>query len=337
MPVNEELAAEMETAVDEVVKENAAEVASEEKKDATATTKDTQEADPKEVTKEETKETTEETTNERIADENTGEGTEGVSSEETGEDTGKKAEVTSSQTQISDETLTRAVQAGIPLEVAKTFQSEATLSAWIADKVQIATSTTEVKTETEEEDPLDALKLDLDVYEPEVIEAFNKVTNELRQQRDQLKTLSETTQQSAEATQGAATREIEGWFDGQCEELRKLGDDFIEALGKGGNQSLNRGSSQFAKRVALAEQVGILVAGYQATGQQPPPRDELFNVAARMTLGDEFQKIHERKLTADLRKRSSQHISRAGGQQATQRQSTEEEIAATLDEKYFKK
>jgi len=327
MSVNEELAAEMETAIDEVVAE--AEAIKEVVDDTTIAT-DTQEVQTEEEIKEKTeKVTSEEITNAGDTDQVGSEDLESVSSEESSESAGEKTEIISAPSYISDEILTRAVQVGIPLKVAKTFQSEETLASWVSEKEQEARVLQGLE---KKEDPLDALKLDPDVYEPEVIEVVDKLTKEIREQRDQIKELSKTTQKSAEAAQNVAEREVEEWFDGQ---IKKLDDDvFVEALGSGKHQSLDRGSTQFIKREALATQVGILVAGYQAMGQQPPPRDELFDTAARMTLGDEFQKIHERKLTADLKKRSSQHISRAGGQQATQKQTVEDEIAARLDEKY---
>lgn len=357
MPVDAELAAEMETAVDEVVKEaadvTAEEVAAEKtttgevkreeevkkeittegevvtvipgEADAVAPTEDTQEVDTEETTPDK------ETTDVRTTDEDSDKDPEGVPPEEGSKLAGKE-EITPPQ--ISDEVLTRAAQVGIPVEVARTFPSEVTLQAWIADRERTATTDTTDKTKTETKDPLDELpKLDPEVYEPEVIAVVDKLTNAIRQQRDQIKELSDTAQNSTEVTQGEAVREMEQWFDGQIE---KLGDDFTEALGKGGHQSLNRGSPQYAKREELATQVGVLVSGYQASGLEPPPRDEVFQAAAKLTLGNEFQKVHKRQLTKELKKQGSQHISRAGGQTATSKQSAEEEIAAKIDEKYFK-
>jgi hypothetical protein len=96
-------------------------------------------------------------------------------------------------------------------------------------------------------------------------------------------------------------------------------------------------SSQYQKRDAIANKTAILVAGYRASGQQVPPRDEVFAEAASLVLKGEYQKASEKKLSADLAKRSTQHIARVGGQSSKSKESPQDAIAQMLDERYFAK
>ena len=141
-------------------------------------------------------------------------------------------------------------------------------------------------------------------------------------------------EQIARVGRESHAQNVEKWFD---EQISKLGEDFAESLGTGAYNALEPGSPQYQKRDAIANQTAILVAGYRASGQESPSRDEIFSQAARLILGDEYQKVHEKKLTADLAKRSTQHIARVGGQSSKSKGDPVADVAAMLDEKYFKK
>lgn len=294
-----------------------------------------EETTTEEVTVEEAdiKEVTEETTDADTVDKTRGEDPEGISIEEVGKEVGEEIQPPiipepGLGPQFSDEILARAVQAGLSLSEARTFSHEGSLEHTVS-LIEAGK-----KTETTKEDPLDSLpKLDPEVYEPEVVDTFNKLTDVVRQQRDELNLFKSAAQQSAEAAQGAATREIEGWFD---ERVNNLGENFSEVLGKGEYASLNQGSTQLAKRDQIINHMTTLVAGLQTTGQQLLSRDAVFEVASRAVLQDEFQKIHEEKLVKELADRSTQHISRPGGQKVGGVQSVDEETAAMIDSKFGK-
>ena len=238
--------------------------------------------------------------------------------------------------EISDEALTQAVSAGIPLADAREFKSEESLLR-VVDAVRRAAkpseeATAEKQTAKDDEDPFASLpKLDPDNYEPEVIEMFEKLTGIVKQQHGVIQDFRGHQQQAAQAAEAAASREVETWFDSQ---VAALGEDFSEALGEGGYGALAEGSAQHANRTKIADQMSVLLAGYKASGQQAPPRDEVFDAAARLVLKDEYQKIHEKKLTGELANRSKQHLQRPGGQKATSKLTPEEDTAALLDAKY---
>jgi len=235
---------------------------------------------------------------------------------------------------VSDYVLTRAVRAGLTLEDARQFGNDEALLR-IVDRIEAAQKTeTKQATETEE-DPFAKLpKLDPEVYEPEVIKTFEALTEIVKKQQEEIRSFRSHQENTNTAAQQAQAREVEQWFDKQVE---SLGEEFQDALGSGGYSTLDRGSSQFANRDKIANQMAVLLAGYQAAGQQAPPRDEVFGAAAKLVLADQFDKAREKKLASELAKRSKQHISRASGQKTKKTISPLDETAALLDAKFFGK
>lgn len=234
--------------------------------------------------------------------------------------------------QLSDAALTRAVRNGLSYSDAVSFPSEAALSR-VLDSIEA--SKKPVEEAQQEEDPFAALpKLDPESYEPEVIKMYDGLVSVIRKQNEQLKVIQANQNVTVRASQESNARNVEKWFDGQ---VAKLGEDFSESLGTGEYRKLTLGSPQLAKRDAIANQTAILIAGYRAAGVQLPPQDEVFSQAARLVLGKEYESAHEKRLSADLEKRSRQHISRAGGSKGKDKSDPAAAIAEMLDEKYFAK
>lgn len=264
--------------------------------------------------------------------------------EETQEETTAEEITTEETPALSDEILERAVGVGIPVADARTL-SPASLQKVIekreamdaaeateAVRVEEFRRTKELDSKEEPADPFaDMPKFDPDIHDEATIAAFGKLTEIAKQQHEIIRNF-ETRQSNAElATQEVNRKDTVQWFDGK---VSGLGEDFADALGTGGYDTLDQGSAQFTKRETLANQVSVLLAGYEATGQQAPPRDKVFDVAARLVLHDEYQQIDGEKLSGDLKKRASQHIQRAGGQKVKGTQTPEEEIAAAIDAKF---
>jgi len=273
-----------------------------------------------------------------------------------GEETGREEEVetdgagdteedTSAPVVISDEALTRAAAVGIPVADARNFPSEEALTKAAAALEQVLDEVADYRpretglekalkeTEEKEVDPFANLpKLDPDTYEPEVIQTYDKIIEVVKQQHEKIKSLEGRQVEVSEVTQAQAAAEVGQWFDRQ---VAGLGKDFEEALGAGAFDSLSQGSSQYAKRDAIARQMSTLLAGYQAQGQQAPSREEVFNVAAGQVLQDEYRQIHERELQENLEKQASQHMQRVGGGKAKSKLSPEAETAAEIDAQFF--
>jgi len=239
------------------------------------------------------------------------------------------------QATISDAILERALSVGISLADARQFPSEMAL-ANVVESFERSMGVDELsempESEEEQTDPLDSLpSLDPEKYEPEVVDAFDAMKDVIRQQQETIQGIRDQQEQSQYVSQQAVGQELERWFDGQ---VADLGDDYKEALGDGGLRSLDQGSSQFAKRDAIANQMAVLHHGYGASGQSIPSRDELFSMAMKIVLGDEIQSIHEQKLSGELGKRARQHVSRSNSRKAQATQTPEEETAAMLDAKF---
>jgi hypothetical protein len=233
---------------------------------------------------------------------------------------------------IDDYTLTKAVQAGIPLHVARSFPSDDALLMVIASIEGKAKKPEEEKGEEDLFKNFPELKED--ETPAEILQAINGFKDIIKKQYEEINKLKSQTNEIENSGMEAAAREVKDWFD---KKVNGLGEDFEEVLGKGDYNSLDPRSQQFAKREELANQLSVLIAGYNATGKRLPPRDELFDVAAALVLADKFEDIDKKKLTEKLSKRSGQHIQRAGGNKNKKTLNPFEEVAAEMDAKYYGK
>jgi hypothetical protein len=233
------------------------------------------------------------------------------------------------QPTISDAVLTEAIRAGLTIEEAREFGSDKLLMRAI-DMVRAVAVKSITEPKAEAKDPLAGFPvLDPEQFEPEVIKAFDALKGIVKQQYDSIQALQSQREQSSQVSQADTAREIEGWFDGQVE---KLGEDFKESLGKGAYSAMDKSSAQFVKRDELAGQMAILATGYKASGKPMPPREKIFEQAAKMVLSDEYQKNYEKKLSADLGKREKQHINRPGGQKLKTQKEPIDEVVDKVNE-----
>ncbi len=239
---------------------------------------------------------------------------------------------------ISEGALEFAIRSGFTTAEANSFSNEHTLLT----AVQIINKKTPVgvaeKEHVEEKLLLSDLPdLDPEQYEPEAIETFKKMKVAIQEQQKAIEQLTQETQ-SSQANQAAQNeREITAWFD---QKVAGLGEGYENTLGKGSHGSLNRGSSQFAKREEIADHINLMAAGYSSTGREQPPLDTLFDQAAKFVLQDETNGLNEKKLSDRLSKRSAQHINRAGSEKVKTletAESSEAELASMIEKKFFKK
>jgi len=241
---------------------------------------------------------------------------------------------------IDNALVERAIRVGLSFNEALGFSDES-LTAVVGAlerKVQADAEVAKTKIETKQED--DALDLfatlNKEDFEPEVVQLLETLAGQVKAQRDEIRALKSTSEQSAAAAQQVAVREVEDWFDKQ---ISGLGEDYANTLGTGGYRTLAPGSAQLAKRDALAGQMAILLAGYQTIGRQAPSREDVFNSALKMVLGDEIAKMSQRKVEEKLRRSAGQHIQRTGGksEKTPGGGDPEAEVAALINEKFFGK
>jgi len=237
--------------------------------------------------------------------------TEEDDSSEEGEEATDESDDDDKNSVIPDELIERAVQSRyFSLTEAKNFAS-ADLLEKMCDKLDAQSKTDEKSAKAEDVDPLDdipALDMtDLEEDDP-IVKGFNSLKDIVAKQREEIRSLRIAGEKSA----------VNGFFDTKVLGLDK---DFAQAL-----------ADNPEKRDALRKQHEVLVAGYKATGEEIS-QDKIFDQAVSAVLGDVKISITEKKLS----KREKQHIKRPGGPKTKVVQDPMDEIAETLDNKYFKK
>jgi hypothetical protein len=244
----------------------------------------------------------------------------------------------------SSAVLEQAVRAGIPLDDAS-LMPESALQNVIAsverevlaakERAQSEIASQKKEEEQKEPNPLDNLpKLDPEVYDEDVIRAFDQVSEVIKSQSKQIEDLKVASEKASSHGQDEALREAGRWFD---DRVASLGEDFHDSLGKGTWSSLSQGSSQAANREKIAEQIDVMASGYTATGRTVPPRDELFSKAARFVLQGEFDRVREQRLSDAMTKRSATHLHRPGSSNVTKNMTPAEEAAAAVNAQFFGK
>jgi len=327
MPLSEEQKTEIENAVNDHVEE-------------TADNQDDQEdVNTKEV--EENQEQTEDVEDNQSEFES--EETEGdtknddeVSEDEQQKEDSESVDTGQSEETISDSVIRRAIDLGFSVEDIAAFQNERTLIAACVMAERSIPKKDEVSNQDNEEDTLAVLaKIDPDDFDPETVKILNALVKEIQSQRDEISNLKNAQGEISARSAAAQAVEIETWFDNK---IIGLGKDYEPILGSGKYKSLNQQSPQFGKREEIAEKMAILLAGYAAAGKAAPSRDEVFDQAMRLILGKEIEKINTEKTRVLLEKRKGQHINRPSkGSKKTITGDLNDEVAALIDEKFFKK
>ena len=237
---------------------------------------------------------------------------------------------------------------GLTYSEASSFGSEEALKEF-SGRIEYQKQTQETEVQQQEQkvvDPFtDLPKLDPENYDPEIIDMFNRLTGIVKGQYETIQGFQENQSQFQTnqdqfqehylaASKATSQAEIENWFD---DEVKKLGDDFEDVLGSGKYQTLDQESLQFKNRDAIANHMGILIAGYNSQGLPAPPRSEVFESATRQILADKFGQIKNDKLSGELEKQSKQHIQRANKSTSTAVKTPDEEdadLAELIDSKF---
>ena len=239
---------------------------------------------------------------------------------------------------ISDDVIVRAVRAGLSLADARSFSSEDSLGR-VIERLESINRESVKKPPAAKKEAEDIFKdlptLDPETYEPDIIKTFEALKTIIKKQGEVIQSYGQQTdsinKQNKETQQEATNR----WFDSK---IADLGKDFESILGAGATNALPLGSSQAAKRDEIANKTAALLTGYRATGQKLPSKDVVFEEAARIVLKDEYVKAQEARLQKQIEDRDSQIIARASSDTNGKATKTpQEEIAAALNEKYFKK
>ena len=231
---------------------------------------------------------------------------------------------------VSDDLLTRALEAGIPLREARKFPSEELLTSAVEAIERVKEPN---KKDEEEADPLANLpELDPEVVDPAVIEYFNAMKEVIKLQQERIQSQKATASQSDVEANARQAAQLEVWFDERCAAL-----DLEKTLGNGKYNALVQGSAERVSRDKLINQISVLMAGYEQSNQAVPPQDEIFAQAAKLALGDEIAARKEAKLKYALKKRSGTHTRRAGSSgkgKASSEESADAAAIKMLEEKF---
>lgn len=254
---------------------------------------------------------------------------------ETGEDAGEDDKTQDE----ADELTARAIRAGMSMRDIKAVRSKRSLTKIVEvleDNIARAEYTEEdsddEQDQDEEDDPLaDLPELDPEVHDEKVIKAVESLKAAVKKQQEELGKYKVQSTAAEKRAEEVRQQEAAEWFDNAVD---AMGKEFHALLGKGRYNDLPDHSPQLANRERLASQIAVLFSGYHATGAKAPPRDEVFQQAARLVFADEYAEIEKQKLAGDLEKRSGSHISRPSGRKGKATMSPEDEAAAMLSERF---
>lgn len=224
--------------------------------------------------------------------------------------------------------LERAVKAGIPLKTAKKITDKESLSE-MCEAFEAKSSPAESKKESEKPneevgDDLESIlsefpdfEEDAEEYDPKLISAINVLKKLATAQQATIKKMN---------SEGAA-RSSQSWTDTKIE---ALGKDFAEALGVG---QAKADETQKANRVSIEKKFNMLTKGYEASGEEVD-KDEVFNEAVTLVLGDVKTKTQSVARAEALDKRKSLHIARPTGSHQTRAGDADSETVALLEKKF---
>jgi len=211
------------------------------------------------------------------------------------------------ETPVADDALIeRAVRAGISLADAKVTPVES-LGRIVgqmeaAGKKSGEDDSSEV---AEEEDPFDKLPdLDPEEYSEEVVSTFAFMKEQLKSQRDEIKAMQGSKQESSEAADVEAGNAFIGWFDG---EVAGLGAEYEDVLGKGGMKSLSD-EGQALARNKIARHMDLVAEDFKSEGKQAPSRDEAFKLAVKSAFPDKANEITGKETAKKAAARSNRVI-----------------------------
>lgn len=241
-----------------------------------------------------------------------------ASGEETAEETVVTPTVEAAEPQeISDELLDKALELGYTEDDLRGFSDVASLEKEISraaklherwqQRQAVNTPATEppaakpdvvIDEEKPEPDWENLIELG---HDPDIVALNKESWNEARQAKAMLRELVKKDQQRS--------------FEAQCQRfddtLNNIGDEFKPLFGTGSQSELLASSKeQAANRQAVFDKMNMLRHGYLTAGQRVPPEADLIQEAVHASFYKHSQQTARTKLMGDIKKASSQSLSR---------------------------
>ena len=233
---------------------------------------------------------------------------------------------TTEEPQVDDSLLEKAVQARIPLAVAKTLtkvQLEASIAAVEAAKP--AEKTVEdiaTEKEAEQAEKPEKIKFDdllEDGFDKRVVDRLNKMAETTQKLAEENATLKKQVQDSVKAAEQAGRATAEAGRQKAMADLETRFDALSDDFGFGKGKFADIDAKAHESRLAVMEEMATMVKGYQAAGKPIPKLEKLFSNAV-------FSVTNKQPVTAKapdpvpdkLKKRAAAAIGQPGGGKASE-------------------
>ena len=228
---------------------------------------------------------------------------------------------------FSPDVLNRAREMGLSDGEARQFGTEQALERAMAlSDRRIATAYRKppgdkekaAETETKPEDEIP--DLNPDSYDPELVEAWDKMKGQLK----------DLTEQNAQLVQVNGRRQFDeflGWFD---QRIGQLGESYEDVFGKGASGGLATDSQEYKSRDRLIEVMEGLSPVYGDKG-----REELFQRALKAEHGDRADENARKKIAGKLGKRQTQLTNRARNRARATRTEKPKDAAVSFAAKFM--
>jgi len=213
---------------------------------------------------------------------------------------------------FSESLIALAESSGLTKEQIENFSSEKdlvnTLSI-LGSKTPTETEDKSKETKKDEDKPYNC-GLDPKEYDEKIIATLNKLGEENRQLQKRLANSDAKAAETEKAQQAQYVAERIKWLDS---EFAELGEEYEDVFGKGGHDDISQKSETFKNRVAVDDEIDILVYTYKIKGKPLPPAKELFKKAVTVLFSDKTKSVSTKTLTAKMKKRASQALGRGSG------------------------
>lgn len=230
-------------------------------------------------------------------------------------ETEKETPVVDAKAAIDADLIEKAMKAGLTKEDAESLGSSESLKRVMAAFEK--TAETEKPTAFQK---FEIPKLDPEVFEPAIIDAFDKLNEhyhdtfsamqaQIEKMRDQMTGVAG---ELGKELQTAEQRRVSGYFEG-------LGKEWKDVFG---------GKEAQANRAKVTDEMKVIEAGMKAMGKTVPNETELFKRAVNGVFAEQLSQITKQKLSSSARDKSGQFLSKPTHRNGSALNSTQRAVMA---------
>lgn len=207
-----------------------------------------------------------------------------------------------------------AVRAGLPLEKAQQLAKSGLLddvlnfgnAVWQSAQQQVVQPEQETDVKPQEQQKPFSIELDPEVYDENIIGAFNKMKDYYD---SKVAGLEQTVKSLSDSVRGRETSDAAAKVERMFSDLAK--DSALKGVfGEGDARTLDKSSPEWKNRLRLLNEMDALAAGYHARQRAVPSEEELMRRALRSEFGQELESTATQKVRDQLRSREGQFVAR---------------------------